>query len=80
MAIPREEIFSVRELSDKHLNLLKTMLYETIEVMNKKYGLARNQIVSYFHYYPSVFQLHAHFIHVNNVHQEKTHVSKAILV
>lgn len=56
----------IRSLNSSHINLLEHMKSETIKVIKNKYGLDENQLKMFFHYEPSTYHLHIHFVNVAN--------------
>ncbi|KAM6432129.1 m7GpppX diphosphatase [Liasis olivaceus] len=57
----RRGIKSLRDLTAEHLTLLKNILQEGGEAIQKRFGLAKTQLRVYLHYQPSYFHLHVHF-------------------
>ncbi|XP_039212437.1 m7GpppX diphosphatase [Crotalus tigris] len=57
----RRGIKSVRDLTAEHLPLLRNILQEGGEAIEKRFGLAKTQVRVYLHYQPSYFHLHVHF-------------------
>jgi len=63
-----ERIASIRDLrGPDHLPILYAMLDECAPVLERIYGVSRNQLRWYFHYPPQFY--HAH-VHVNRLNQE----------
>ena len=58
-----KSLLCLRSLTSKHLKLLKYIKKTIIYICKKKYKLLENDINIFFHYLPSVYQLH---IHVHN--------------
>ncbi len=59
------ELKSIRDLNEKHVDLLDYVKNKGCEIISKKYGFNENQLKIFFHYRPSVWQLHMHFININ---------------
>lgn len=59
-----KELRSIRDLTSKHIPLLQHMKNKTIEVITEKYGLKEEDLKMFFHYEPSTYHLHIHFIYV----------------
>ena len=57
-------IKSIRELSDKHLPLLRKLWEDAPKAIFKKYGVPKSQLRIYFHYQPSYYHLHVHYTHL----------------
>lgn len=58
----QEGLYSIRELTDQHINLLEKVKNKGCEIIEKKFGLSEEQLKIYFHYRPTVWQLHMHFV------------------
>ncbi|KAH9285616.1 m7GpppX diphosphatase [Echinococcus granulosus] len=75
----------LRDLRACHLPMLRTMLTEGRKQLVAKYngekedGLREDQIIAYFHYPPTFYRLHMHFIHVEGPADGGTQVGKATL-
>ena len=54
-------IKSIRDLNSKHLPLLRKLLNDAPEAIQKKYGVPPSQLRIYFHYQPSYYHLHVHY-------------------
>lgn len=52
---------SIRSLDGRHIELLRDCRDQCLEFITNRMGFDRTQILSFFHYLPSVFQLHVHF-------------------
>jgi m7GpppX diphosphatase len=59
---------SIRSLDASHLPLLKHMKTVTLDVIREKYGLEEGDIKMYFHYEPSTYHLHIHFVNTVSNH------------
>ena len=55
---------SIRSLNSSHIPLLEHMKRETIRIIKNKYGLDENNLKMFFHYEPSTYHLHIHFVNV----------------
>jgi diadenosine tetraphosphate (Ap4A) HIT family hydrolase len=56
---------SIRSLNSSHIPLLEHMKMKSIEVIKFKYGLDENNLKIFFHYEPSTYHLHIHFVNVS---------------
>ena len=56
----------IRSLNASHICLLEHMKQVTLQVIREKYGLNEEYIRMYFHYEPSTYHLHIHFVLVSN--------------
>jgi diadenosine tetraphosphate (Ap4A) HIT family hydrolase len=61
---------SIRSLDASHISLLEHMKSVTSQVIREKYGLEEEYIKMYFHYEPSTYHLHIHFVNIasNQLH------------
>ena len=67
LAIPIEKIMTVRDLRQRHISLLENMKYQMI-TLAKSFKINKDDLVFFFHYMPSVFQLHLHCCLKTNYH------------
>ena len=60
----------IRTLDASHIYLLEHMKTVTLNVIREKYGLEEGYIKMYFHYEPSTYHLHIHFVNTasNQLH------------
>jgi len=56
---------SIRSLTATHITLLEHMKRETVRIIKQNYGLDENQLKMFFHYEPSTYHLHIHFVNVS---------------
>jgi hypothetical protein len=56
---------SIRDLNESHIKLLKYMKIVGTVCIKEKYGLDECDLKMFFHYDPSTYHLHIHFINVN---------------
>ena len=63
--VRRTDLNSIRDLTRDHLPLLENLAQSVPKVILEKYGIRRNHIRIFFHYLPSYWHLHVHFV-VNN--------------
>jgi m7GpppX diphosphatase len=54
-----------RDLTGDHLPLLENLREKSLAALREKYGVRPDQIKAYFHYQPSFYHLHVHFISLN---------------
>lgn len=45
--------------------MLKSILNESYKAIYEKYGLPQSKVSAYFHYLPTYYCLHIHFVHVD---------------
>ncbi|CAJ0961057.1 unnamed protein product, partial [Mesorhabditis belari] len=62
--IHRKGVRSVRDLTANDLPLLENIKEKGLKTIEENYGLRRDQVRVYFHYQPSFFHLHVHFVNV----------------
>ncbi len=56
----------IRSLNSSHINLLNHMKAKTIETISSIYKLDISDLKMFFHYDPSTYHLHIHFINVEH--------------
>jgi m7GpppX diphosphatase len=54
----------IRTLESKDVFLLEHMKLKTLEIIKTKYNLNFDEIKMYFHYKPSTYHLHIHFVNI----------------
>lgn len=54
----------IRSLNSTHIPLLEHMKRKTIEIIKNKYNLDEYYLKMFFHYEPSTYHLHIHFVNV----------------
>ena len=59
---------SIRSLDESHISLLEHMKQVTLQAIREKYGLEEEYIRMYFHYEPSTYHLHIHFVNTISNH------------
>lgn len=57
-----KSIRTIRDLTSKHIPLLQHMKDATLKIIEKSYGLKEENLKIFFHYDPSTYHLHIHFI------------------
>jgi len=60
---------SIRDLDSSHLKMLKDSIQTGCHIISHHYGFKLDNILTFFHYHPSTWQLHVHFM---NVFDKKT--------
>ena len=63
-----KNIRSIRSLDASHISILEHMKTVTLNVIREKYGLEEGYIRMYFHYEPSTYHLHIHFVNTASNH------------
>lgn len=58
----KEGLYSIRELTADNIDLLERVKEKSCEIIKKKFDLTEEQLKIYFHYRPTVWQLHMHFV------------------
>jgi m7GpppX diphosphatase len=56
----------IRSLNSHHIPLLQHMKYITLDIIKSKYNIDECYIKMFFHYEPSTYHLHIHFVNVSN--------------
>ncbi len=75
----------LRDLRGHHVPMLKKMLEQGRRSLVEKYGgegenpLTEDKLIAYFHYPPTFYRLHMHFIHVDGAADGGTQAGKAHL-
>lgn len=64
---------SIRSLTSDHIPLLEHMKRMTLNVIKEKYGYDEYYIKMFFHYEPSTYHLHIHFVNASN-HESRSSV------
>jgi m7GpppX diphosphatase len=57
---------SIRDLDGSHIKMLKESIQIGCEVISKHYDFKLDNILTFFHYHPSTWQLHVHFMNGND--------------
>lgn len=57
----RRDIYSLRDLNDQHLNLLRNILTKASKAINSAHKKSVNRLRSYIHYHPTFYHFHVHF-------------------
>ena len=57
---------TIRSLTSEHIPLLEHMKRETIQTIKNKYDLDESNLKMFFHYEPSTYHLHIHFVNIAN--------------
>ena len=55
---------TIRSLSESHIPLLEHMKQVTLKTIHQKYNIDKKCIKMYFHYNPSTYHLHIHFVNI----------------
>jgi len=65
LCIPLDkQLRTIRELTKEHIPLLQNMKKTTLEKIEEVYGLKEDSLKIYFHYDPSTYHLHIHFVNI----------------
>ena len=70
---------SIRSLNNSHIHLLEHMKRTTLNIIKEKYGVDEYYIKMFFHYEPSTYHLHIHFVNVSH-HDSRSSVEYSIFV
>lgn len=66
LCIPTDiSLRSIRSLTSYHLPLLEHMKRTTIDIIQNKYNLDETCLKMFFHYEPSTYHLHIHFVNTS---------------
>ncbi|PIC30543.1 hypothetical protein B9Z55_021747 [Caenorhabditis nigoni] len=77
--IHRHGLKSVRDLTGDDLEMLYNIREKSLTAINEKYGLRKDQVKCYFHYQPSFYHLHVHFINLKYDAPASTTMSAILL-
>ncbi|KAF6203500.1 hypothetical protein GE061_001831 [Apolygus lucorum] len=72
-------IKSLRDLTGKHVSLLKNVLDKGREVIEEKFKIGKERLRVYIHYQPTFYHLHVHF-NVISFEASGSHCEKAYLL
>ena len=75
LAIPIEKIMTIRDLRQQHIGLLENMKYKLTKIA-EAFSINSSDLVYFFHYIPSFFQLHLHCCLKTNYHA--TNLSRGV--
>ena len=65
LSIPfNKSIRCIRDLNSTHIELLKYMKIKSLEIIKNNFNLDETELKIFFHYEPSTYHLHIHFINV----------------
>ncbi|KAF1755463.1 hypothetical protein GCK72_022032 [Caenorhabditis remanei] len=77
--IHRHGLKSVRDLTGDDLPMLHNIRDKSLKAIEEKYGLKNDQVKCYFHYQPSFYHLHVHFINLKYDAPASTTMSAILL-
>jgi len=63
---------SIRDLRNEHIEILEESIKNGKNIIKDKYNFDINNLIIYFHYHPTVWQLHIHFINKNYISDSYT--------
>jgi len=64
--VKEKGIASLRDLRAEHLPMLKSMLQQGLDAIEKIYGVESDQIRCFVHYQPQFYHFHVHFTRLEN--------------
>lgn len=68
LCIPKDKtIRSIRSLETKHLSLLLHMKEKSCQIIKEQFNIDESNLKMFFHYDPSTYHLHIHFINIEFV-------------
>ncbi len=73
LGIPTKKIKTIRDLTSLDIPLLKLIKAKAIEIA-EQYGICKNNLLMFFHYHPSYYQLHLHICISNHEALETKHL------
>jgi m7GpppX diphosphatase len=69
---------SIRDLNKDHIKILEECIIDGKKIIKEKYHI--DNLIIYFHYRPSVWQLHIHFINIDTNNKDSFTLPRAHLV
>ncbi len=67
LCLPTDKsLWSIRSLTAEHIPLLEHMMRETVRVIRDTYNIEEQYLKIFFHYDPSTYHLHIHFVNIAN--------------
>jgi m7GpppX diphosphatase len=69
---------SIRDLNKDHIKILEECIIDGKKIIKEKYHI--DNLIIYFHYRPSVWQLHIHFINIDTNNKDSFTLHRAHLV
>lgn len=74
---------TIRDLRGNDIDLLVYIYKKTLRIIKKNYGISSKNIKGYFHYYPTNYALHIHFVYVkdndNRAYTSNNHDLKQVI-
>jgi m7GpppX diphosphatase len=55
---------SIRSLTSEHIPLLEHMKFVTLYIIKQRYNIDEHYVKMFFHYEPSTYHLHIHFVNI----------------
>ena len=81
LALPRQrDLRTIRDLKREHLPLLKSMRDDSLRAIEETYGVKACNVRAFFHYQPTYYHLHIHFVHTKMIKKVSCHVGRAVLL
>ncbi|ELP91401.1 scavenger mRNA-decapping enzyme DcpS, putative [Entamoeba invadens IP1] len=76
------KLHSVRSLDGSHIEMLERIRDDTIECLSEKYGVNKNEIITFVHYLPSFWHFHVHFCSIYSplFKSANVNIGKAIML
>lgn len=67
LCIPtNKNLRTIRDLTFKDLNLLNNMKLKTLQIIEENFNLKEENLKIFFHYDPSTYHLHIHFVNIDH--------------
>ena len=82
LAMPKNRALkSVRDLTGEHLPMLKSILAESYELIEAKFKVPKHKIIAMFHYLPTYWLLHVHFVHIDKqIRDARDHIPLEVVI
>lgn len=62
-----KKLYSIRELTSLHIDILENSIKNCKKCIKEKYEISEDNLIVFFHYHPSVWQLHLHFTNIKSI-------------
>lgn len=76
----QRDLRTIRDLNKEHLDLLKSIRDNSYASIEKQFGLPKSQVKAFFHYFPTYYHLHVHFVHVKIFDKAGVMAGKAVFL
>ena len=60
--------------------MLRSMRDESYKAIEEKYNLDRRFVKAFFHYYPTFYHLHVHFVHISRAESASSYLGRGVFL